>query len=669
MTALIKKEIAELSAEITKHQHAYYVKDDPLITDSEYDSMFRRLEDLEAQYPKYAKKDSPTKSVGGKPASYLPEVKHIQHMLSLGNSLNATDTAAFVSKICKSINRTTDKVFLAGEPKYDGLSCANIYTYGVLTQSVTRGDGESGEDVTAQVKTVSNIPHIIPALRNVERYEVRGEVLMLKASFKLLNERQAAAGLKLFANPRNAAAGALRNSDPEITRSRGLHFFAYCLGKCSDAPEYECSTQTEMLALFRSFGFKTGDDIVLITANEIESHFNSMAAKRASLPYEIDGVVFKVDSLTLQEQLGWKSRTPEWATAYKFPPDQATTILEAIDIQVGRTGAQTPVARLRPVSCGGVTVTNVTLHNADEIARKDIRVGDTVIIVRNGDVIPGVASVVMDKRPSTAVPFKMPHTCPSCGGATTKELDAAGTFCSAGLKCTAQRLGAISHYVSRKALDIDGLGDSTIEALLDAGLITTMSDLYSLNENQILALPGFGKRSAELLVRGVHEIKNPELRKFIFALGIPNTGEGTSKRLASYFGSFMNLMLASKTEIESVDDIGPTTANSIYSYLHDAVTGAEAMKLFGILQPKEVIVVDNTKLKLGGKTFVVTGTLSVSRDKIHALIEENGGIINGSVNKKLDYLVAGDAAGSKLDKANTLKITVLTETEFRALIE
>ena len=664
----IKARIAVLVSEISKHQKLYYELDAPVISDFAYDAMFRELQDLEIANPSLKVKNSPTDKVGGAVSSDLTSVKHLHPMLSLANSLDLVEAQEWEKTTRRELALSPkDPLMLTGEPKYDGLSCALVFLYGQLDQGVTRGDGEAGEDVTAQVKTVGNIPHNIPELSKVARYEIRGEILMLKSSFKSLNERQAAAGSKLFVNPRNAAAGALRNSNPEITRERGLHFFAYCLGKCSDDVEFGFDTQVAMLEKFRSFGFTTGD-VVLIDSSKIGEHFDTMAAMRSSLPYEIDGIVFKVNDLDVQDQLGWKSRTPNWATAFKFPPDRSETILEAIDIQVGRTGAQTPVARLRPVSCGGVTVTNATLHNAEEIARQDFRVGDTVIVVRNGDVIPGIAEVVHSKRPTNAVPFVMPHVCASCGGPVVKEQDKAGTFCHAGLKCPAQRLGAISHFVGRKTMDIDGLGESTIAALLDAGLISTMSDLYSLKQEDILAIPGFGKRSAELLVNGVHAIKNPELRKFIYALGMPNTGEGTSKRLAAHFGSFQKLKAASYKEILSITDIGPTTADSVYEYLHDSVTGAEADKLFAILQPKDEIAIDTSALKLGGKTFVVTGTLSVKREDIHALIEANGGLISGSVNKKLNYLVAGDAAGSKLEKAQASGVTVLTEAEFRAMI-
>jgi DNA ligase (NAD+) len=685
MTAKIKKEMAALAKEVARHQKLYYEENDPVITDGEYDVMYRQLVDLEEQYPQYKVKNSPTDNIGGKPSGTFTEIKHLIPMLSLGNSLNAADTQVFLDKVCAELKIKPAALELYEELKYDGLSCSATYLYGKLEQGATRGDGLTGEDITANLKTVQNVPHVINELLEVPRFEIRGEVLMTRASFKALNERQAKLGGKIFSNPRNAAAGALRNSDPEITRERGLHFYAYSLGACSDeiypkvdggiSPDpFGVTTQEQLLAKFVSLGFVTASDLKVVTADKVLESFKEIQAKRPDLPYEIDGVVYKVNKLAYQVQLGWKSRTPEWATAYKFPPDTAETVLLAIDIQVGRTGAQAPVARVKPVKCGGVIVTNITLHNIEEITRKDIRIGDTLLIMRNGDVIPGVSHVIKDKRPANAVPYEMPGVCPSCGGATHKEDDGAITYCLAGLGCPAQVLGAISHYVSRKAMDIDGIGDSTIQTLLDANLIKMPSDLYSLKKEDVLGLEGFGESSAELLVNGVHAIKKPELRRFIYALGIPNTGEGTSKRLAEHFGSFDKLLAAAHNELMAIPDIGKTTASSISDYLFDPVTGVEARKLAKILEPQDLVKVDTSVMKLKGQTFLVTGTLSVKRDVIHKLIEENGGVVAGSVNKDLNYLLAGEEAGSKLEKAEKLNgskkanISIITEEIFRSMI-
>ena len=684
MSAEIKQRIEYLTGEVNRHIDLYHRKDAPVITDAEYDDLFGELQQLEALYPEYKHPDSPTDKVGGALSSELAPIKHLVPMLSLANSMNAEAVQDFLCRVAGELAVPLDTLEMCGELKYDGLSCAAVYTFGKLSQGVTRGDGDTGEDVTANLRVVGNVPAFIPELAHIERFEIRGEVLMERASFKALNERQQAAGAKLFANPRNAAAGALRNSDPEITRQRSLHFYAYSLGKCSDeiyikkpgdiaAHPFGVETQRDLLAKFCEFGFVIASTTTVIKATEVAEHFLGIEAQRDTLPFEIDGVVYKVNKLTHQDHLGWKTRTPNFATAAKFAAQRAETILLAIDIQVGRTGAQTPVARLKPVKVGGVTVTNVTLHNADEIARKDLRIGDTVTVVRNGDVIPGIVGPVLDKRPSDAVPFVMPTTCPSCGGATHKEVDEAVTVCDAGLKCPAQRLGAISHYVQRKAMDLDGLGDATIDALLQAGLIEMPSDLYKLTEAQVMTLEGFGKRSAELLVKSVASVKNPELKRFIYSLGIRNCGEGTSKRLAEAFGSFEALMKASRVEILAVKDIGPTTADSIFGHLHDPVLGAEASKLFEILQPQALVKVDTSGSKLQGKSFVCTGTLSVKRQVIEKLVEENGGVVGSSVNAKLDFLVVGEDAGSKLEKAEALikkgaALKILDEAAFRAMI-
>lgn len=687
MTAAIKKDMAARSKELARHQHLYHVEDAPVITDPEYDILYRELVALETQYPKYKVKNSPTDTVGGKPIDASKEVKHLIPMLSLGNSLNEEQAVAFMAGIAADLHLPLDKIEMKPELKYDGLSTASVYKFGHLQQGATRGDGETGEDITPNLREVNNVPHYIDALKDVERFEVRGEVLMLRSSFKALNESQALLGDKIFSNPRNAAAGSLRNSDPAITKHRALHFYAYSLGKCSDSiypvvdgghspNPFGVKTQDALLLKFKELGFTIMESELtkVITADKVAEHFQKAIVARPDLEMEIDGVVYKANLLSHQVQLGWKSRTPNWATAYKFPADQAETILEAIEIQVGRTGAQAPVARLRPVQCGGVEVTNATLHNINEITRKDLRVGDTVVIMRNGDVIPGVSHPVLSKRPADAVPYVMPDTCPSCGSETHKDEDGAITYCLAGLGCPAQRLGAISHYVSRKAMDIDGIGDSTIQSLLDGGLIKLPSDLYSLKKEDVLGLAGFGDSTAELLSTGIHAIKHPELRRFIYALGIPNTGEGTSKRLAEHFGTFEALLKASIPDLIAIPDIGKTTAASIHGHLHDAVMGEEAIKLAKILEPKELVKVDLSGMKLGGQTFVVTGTLTVKRDVIHQMIEENGGVIASSINKDLNFLVVGEDAGSKLAKAEKLntsgkaKIGILDEKAFRALL-
>lgn len=668
MNTEIQHKIQSLRNEVMRHQALYYENDAPEISDAEFDQKFRELQEVEREYPAFVTPDSPTQRVGGRATSRFPEVRHINPMLSLDNSMDSLEAAAFLRTVAATLGVAAGDIELNTEPKYDGLSCSAIYEYGTLKQGVTRGDGSVGEDITPNLRTVANLPHYIAALKDVDRFEARGEVLMEKASFDALNVRQRAAGDKEFANPRNAAAGSLRNSDPEVTRARPLHFYAYGLGAISShyAP-YERATQSETLAELRAFGFKTADNVKVIKARDVQSHFDYMTNIRASLPFEIDGVVFKVNDFLLQSRLGWNSRTPKWATAYKFLPEQAMTELLAIDIQVGRMGALTPVARVRPVRVGGVIVSNITLHNGFEVARKDIRVGDTVIVVRRGDVIPAIEGFVPDKRPAAAVPYQMPASCPACGSPAIAVAGMAVTKCSGGSLCPSQKLGAIAHYVGRSAMDIDGLAEAKIQALIDAGMVNCVSDLYSLTVADVQRVEGFAKRSAEILVNGVQGAKRPELRKFLYALGMPDTGEGTSKRLAQHFGSFDAVLRASQAELECITDIGPITAASVYGFLQHPTTGLEARTLAELVRPQDVQLVDTSVAALGGKTFVATGTLSVSRDEIHALIEKHGGVVSGSVSKKTDFLVAGEKAGSKADKARTLGVTVLTEAELRAM--
>ena len=667
MSQEIATKIASLREQIRHHNDRYYVDDAPEIPDAEYDVLFRELADLEKEYPQYLTKDSPTQRVGGKASSRFPEVRHLQPMLSLGNSMNQTEAATFLVGVSETLGVAPGEVKLCSEPKYDGLSCSIVYEFGKLKQGITRGDGEVGEDITPNLLTVSNVPHELPNMRKIPRFEVRGEVVMTKDDFAALNARQRAAGEKEFANPRNAAAGSLRNSDPNVTRSRPLKFFAYNIGACSLELALPTS-QFLRIQYLQVQGFTASEDIKLLTASEVQSHFEKMSAVRASLPFEIDGVVFKIDDLLIQEQLGWNSRTPKWATAYKFPPEQAKTVVLAIDVQVGRTGAQTPVARVQPVRVGGVVVSNITLHNMDEVARKDIRVGDTVVVVRKGDVIPGILHVDKEKRPAGTQAYSLPSTCPSCGSPVVKPQDQAVACCTGGAICPAQRLGAIAHYATRPAMDIDGLAEAKIQALLDAKLISTTSDLYKLTVADVQKAEGFARRSAEILVRAVQGAKRPELRKFIFALGIPDTGEGTSKRLAAHYGSFDALLATTVEELESIADIGPITAASVHRYLNNPVTGTEARTLAEIVQPQAVKKVNTATASLAGKTFVVTGTLSVSREEIHALIEQNGGTTSGSVSKKTNYLVAGEKAGSKIAKATEMGVQVLTEQALRAMI-
>lgn len=663
------QKIEDLKFEIARHQKLYYEDDAPEISDAQFDELFHELQQIESQHPEFVTPDSPTRIVGGKPTGRFPQVKHSKPMLSLDNSMDETAAGNFLVSVSKILNLEIKDIELFTEPKYDGLSCSSIYKYGYLTLGATRGDGEMGEDITANLKTVSGVPHYIPSLCDVECFEVRGEVLMNKLGFDALNEKQKKIGAKLFANPRNAAAGSLRNLDPEITRSRPLEFYAYGIGTSSN--ETSCpspSCQSDALKYLKSIGFNVANEITVLRGSDVQEHFNYMSNIRSSLPFEIDGVVFKVNNFVHQEILGWRSRTPSWATAYKFPPEEATTELISIDIQVGRTGALTPVARVSPVKVGGVIVSNATLHNGFEITRKDIRVGDTVVIVRRGDVIPALDRVLLDKRPLGSKPYEMPSTCPSCGSVASTSAGQAVISCTGGLSCPAQKLGVISHFSSRLAMDIDGLADGRIDALLSSGLIDVPSDLYSLKVSDIQNIEGFAKKSAESLVSAIQGSRAPTLRKFIYALGMPDTGEGTSKRLASSFGSFEHIFNATISELESVKDIGPTTAASIHKYLHQTKSGDEALKLASIVSPQSDEFINSGELVLKGQTFVVTGTMSLSREQIEALIEQNGGVISGSVSKKTSYLVLGDKAGNKEDKARSLNIKIISENELMTMI-
>lgn len=643
----LKSRVAELA-------RAYYVDDAPLVPDSVYDDLFRSLQELETRQPHLITPDSPTQRVGGAPASYLPSVTHTTPMLSLDNSMTADEARAFVEGVAAELGISPEAVEFTQEPKYDGLSCELRYVDGLLVQAVTRGDGEVGEDVTLQVRTIQSVPLrlSLPVTRNV-----RGEVLMKKADFERLNARMRAAGEREFANPRNAAAGSLRALDPKVTASRRLSFYAYGL---VDAASFGFATQDAVLTFLRAQGFLVSEFATLCKGWEgMKLGFEALAAARDSLPYEIDGVVFKLNAFRDQDVLGWNHRTPRWGTAYKFPAQERTTVVDAIDVQVGRTGAITPVARLQPVQVGGVTVTNVTLHNQDQVWAKDVRVGDTVVVRRAGDVIPELVRSLPELRPADAAAWQMPTHCPSCGSPVIQVQ--ASHVCTGGTNCPDQRLFRIAHYGSRLGMDIDGLGESSVEQLLDAGLIKVVSDLYSLAPEPVAELEGWGAVSAGKLVKAIAATAGRPLRKFIFALGIEGVGEGTAKRLSQAFGSWEALRRATEAELLAVDDVGPITVASILAAFADPHFGPEIDRLATLVQPASEAVVQGGPL--AGKTVVVTGTLiKLSRDSAKALIEQLGGKASDSVSKKTYALVAGEAAGSKLTKAKDLGVPVYDET-------
>lgn len=657
---------AALRAELHQHAHLYYVLDAPVLPDADYDRIFRELMDIELAHPELRVSDSPTQRVGGTPLASLTAVRHARPMLSIDNAMNASEAQAFAQRTQAELRLTHDNVQFCAEPKYDGLSCSHVYRFGVLELSATRGDGETGEDVTAQARTIRNLPLSVAAWSHIERVEVRGEVMMTKPDFAKVNAAQAAAGLKLFVNCRNAAAGSLRQLDPSVTAKRRLRFFAYGFGVCEglELP----GRQSEQLRLLESAGFSISAEMAVVVGSlGIEAFFQQMTKKRAALPYDIDGIVFKVDDTTLHDRLGWNSRVPRWAIAYKFPPEEASTQLIGIDIQVGRTGPLTPVARLAPVFVGGVTVSNATLHNLDEIRRLDLHIGDTVVVRREGDVIPKVVRVLADRRPADARVFEMPTECPVCGSHVHKEEDKAIYRCTGGLKCGAQRVFAITHFASRLCMDIEGLGEQRVQQLIDAGLVTRPSSLWSLQPEGLQGLEGWGKSSAAKLVAAIQAKRHPELNRFVFSLGIPGVGESTAKELARFFRSWAAFSHATESGLLAVPDLGPITAANILEFLGDEGNADEAATLARLLEPKDVVVSDEPAT-LAGKTFVITGTLSKPREEFKDRIEAAGGKVGGSVSKKTDYLLAGAEAGSKLAKAGELGVEVLDEAAFESLL-
>ena len=659
---------AFLRAELERHNHAYYVLDAPTIPDAEYDRLFRELQAIEAAHPGLRSVDSPTQRVGGAPLPEFRQVAHAVPMLSLNNAFTDEEASAFDRRCREGLG--VDSVDYACEPKFDGLAITLRYENGVFIQGATRGDGFTGEDVTQNLRTVRNIPLRLTGRSVPERLEVRGEVLMLRRDFERLNERQRANGEKEFVNPRNAAAGSLRQLDPKITAKRPLRFFAYGVADSnavSPAPTFYSETM-ERLA---GWGFPAAAERAVVTgASGLLEYYARIGAARRDLPYDIDGVVYKVNRLADQETLGFVSRAPRFAIAHKFPAEEALTTVEAIEVQVGRTGAITPVARLAPVFVGGVTVTNATLHNEDEVRRKDVRVGDTVIVRRAGDVIPEVVAVVPEKRLILAPEFVMPKACPVCGSAIEKPEDEAIARCTGGLFCPAQRKQALLHFASRRALDIEGLGDKLVDQLVDSALIKTPADLYQLDVQVLAKLERMAEKSAANLCAAIEKSKQTTLARFIFGLGIRNVGEATAKDLARHFGGLDALMAANVDQLQQVPDVGPVVAASIARFFAEPHNLAVVGQLRAVgLEWEKGKPAQREVAPLAGKTFVLTGTLpTLTRDVAKEMIEAQGGKVAGSVSKKTHYVVAGAEAGSKLEKAQELGVTILDETGFRELI-
>lgn len=658
-----------LRDELNRHAHAYYVLDQPTIPDAEYDVLFSELQQLEAKHPDWLTPDSPTQRVGGAPLPEFAQVQHDVPMLSINNGFSEDDIRAFDRRVSEGLGQSGD-IEYACELKFDGLAINLRYVDGVLVQAATRGDGSAGEDVTANIRTIRAIPLRLMTNQPPAVIDVRGEVLMFKADFARLNQRQREADLKEFANPRNAAAGSLRQLDSRITAQRSLRFFAYGVGRLDGAALPE--THSALLDWYSALGIPVCTERAVVPgADGLLTFFNHIGAVRASLDYDIDGVVYKVNRVAQQQALGFVSRAPRFAMAHKFPAEEATTTVLDISVQVGRTGAITPVARLAPVSVGGVTVTNATLHNEDEVRRKDIRIGDNVIVRRAGDVIPEVVAHVPERRPAGARVFHMPTACPVCGSVIVRPEDEAVARCSGGwLKCAAQRKGGLQHFVSRRAMDIEGLGEQLIEQLVDRGLVTTPADFYKLGLIALAELDRMAEKSAQNVLDALAHSKSTTLPRFIYALGIRHVGESTAKTLARHFGTLDALMAASEEEMLAVEDVGPVVAQSILGFFHDPLNRELIAQLRAAGVHWDESVVERDAQPLTGKTFVLTGTLpKLKRDEAQALIEAAGGKVSGSVSKKTSYVVAGEEAGSKLVKAESLGIPVLDEEAFLQLLE
>jgi len=664
----IKKKIQELIEKINLFDYQYYVLDNPSVSDFEYDKIFRLLIDLENEYPELIQPDSPTQRVGGEALEAFESVIHRQAMLSLNNAFEEDELIAFDKRIKDAIG--VDEIEYAVEPKFDGLAITLTYENGIFIQGATRGDGYTGENVTHNLKTIRSIPTKLNHPNPPKVIEVRGEVLMLKKDFELLNQTQESLGEKKFANPRNAAAGSLRQLDPRITAKRPLTFFSYGLGVCE--PNLNLKTHTETIQLLKQFNLPISDLSASVKGVQgLKSFYEKVLKLRESLAYDIDGVVYKVNSFNYQNELGFVSRAPRWAIAHKFPAEEALTEILDINVQVGRTGAITPVARLKPVFVGGVTVTNATLHNEDEMIRKDVHIGDIVSVRRAGDVIPEIVRVLIDKRPKIIKKFKMPTICPECGSPLTRIDDEAVIRCSGGLICPAQQKQSIIHFASRKAMDIEGLGDKSIEQLVTVGLIHELPDIYKLELEQLINLDRMAEKSAQNLLNAIEKSKNTTLPRFIYALGIRNVGESTAKDLATFYGDLDEIMKQTEDNLQLVPDIGPTVAKSISDFFKQNKNREliQSLRKLGINWPKHDIKKSISGI-FAGKTFVLTGTLpSMSREEAKSIIEMNGGKVAGSVSKKTDYVVAGSDAGSKLATAQELGIKVISQDELLELMD
>lgn len=664
--AEVRKRVEWLRREIERHNYLYYVLNRPEIPDVEYDRLMRELQELEEKYPELVTPDSPTRRVGAAPAKEFAEVVHEVPMLSLDNAFSDEELADFDRRVRERLG--VERVEYSAEPKFDGLAVSLLYENGILVRGATRGDGYRGEDVTANVRTIRSIPLRLMHSGWPRRLEVRGEVIMTHEQFRKLNEQLEKAGQKPFVNPRNAAAGSLRQLDPRVTAERGLEFYCYGVGLVEGGRLPE--RHSKVMAKLKHWGQRIPPWLEVVKGFEgCKAYYDRMAERRPSLPFDIDGVVFKVDRIDQQEKLGFVARAPRWAIARKFPPEEAMTKLLDIEVQVGRTGALTPVAKLEPVFVGGVTVSSATLHNEDEVHRKDIRIGDWVIVRRAGDVIPEVVGPVLSKRPKNARIFHMPKKCPVCGSAVVRMPGETIHYCTGGLYCPAQRRGAILHFVSRRAMDIEGFGDKLVAQLDEKGLVKDVADLYYLTEEQLLTLDRMGPTLARKLLANIERSKNTTFERFIYALGIREVGEVTAKTLAEHFrGDLDALMHADRETLEQLPDIGPVVAGHIERFFAEAHNRKVIRKLLkaGIHWPKPR---KRKETSITGKTFVLTGALSsMTREEAKERLEALGARVSGSVSRRTDYVVVGEAPGSKYRRALELGVPTLDEQAFLDLL-
>lgn len=666
----IAVQINSLREQIREHNYRYYVLDDPQITDAEYDRLFSALQQLEQQYPELVTADSPTSRIGNKPEKGFAQVGHELPMLSLSNAFSDEAVVAFVKRVCDRLG-CQDNIEFVAEPKLDGLAVSLIYKDGLLTQAATRGDGSTGEDITANIKTVKSVPLRLRGDFDSTKIEARGEVIMTHAGFKELNRQQDELETgKRYVNPRNAAAGSLRQLDPAVTAARPLEIYFYSLDQAVGIRR-QFSTHAQRLAFIRDAGLRVNPLLKIVKgAKGCISAYQQFVKMRKSLSYDIDGVVYKVNRLDYQNSLGFVARAPRWALAHKFPAQEQTTTVNSIEVQVGRTGVITPVARLKPVFVGGVTVSNATLHNKSEIERQGIRVGDTVVIRRAGDVIPEVVKVITEKRPAKSKPFVFPTRCPVCGSEIVYEDSDIIARCSGGLYCKAQLVEGIKHFASRKAMDIEGLGSKLVEQLVEEGFINTVADIYRLDKDSVINLERMAEKSAQNLIDAIEKSKSTTFAKFLYALGITHVGETTAQALAEEFTDLASLESADIDQLQSVDDIGPVVARSVVNFFREDHNRQviEALVRSGIHWPKIEKVAISEDHVFYDKTLVITGTLSQPREFFSSLIKQFGGKVTSSVSKNTDFVLLGDNPGSKAEKAQRLGIEIIDEERFNQLL-